>query len=376
MVAKLRSRLTYANVMSSLAVFLVVSGGLAIAAQPNSVISGDIVDGEVKNPDLAPNSVGTGKVIDNSLSGADIAAGAIGSSEIAAGAVGSQALANGAVGSQALANGAVGSEALANGAVGSGKLAAGAVGSQALASGAVGSGKIADRAVLSEKIALGTIQDANIALATITGSRLAGGTISQREIGIGGVGSPEIAPGAVHQPDIAENGVASSEIAGNAVGSSEIASGAVGTSEHASLPGARVQLGPQTIEDDTNATGFNCEVLRFGSSVGDLGFNRGDMFRSSSDRSNLHVPTDGIYALTATVGWAQASGNYSVRFDLPDASPRPVGQRTRDADRGSLSDIVRLQAGDLLSVEACHDAFGASRSVQAGSYFAAQWLGP
>jgi hypothetical protein len=76
----LRHHLTYANVMSTLAVFLVVGGGVVYAA--NTVFSSDIVDGEVKTPDLAaqsvianklaPDAVNSGKVLDNSLKGADI----------------------------------------------------------------------------------------------------------------------------------------------------------------------------------------------------------------------------------------------------------------------------------------------------------------
>jgi hypothetical protein len=79
MLAKLRPRSVY-DVMAALALFLVVAGGSAYAA--NTVFSADIVDGEVKAPDLAgaavnnsklaPNSVAAGKVVDNSLGGSDI----------------------------------------------------------------------------------------------------------------------------------------------------------------------------------------------------------------------------------------------------------------------------------------------------------------
>src|ERR671914_2337399 len=100
MPAKLRSRLTYANVMSTLALFVAVSTGGAYAA--NTIFSSDIVDGEVKTPDLAnaavsgpklktgavttdriaggavttdrvkDNNLGGRDVLDNSLKGADI----------------------------------------------------------------------------------------------------------------------------------------------------------------------------------------------------------------------------------------------------------------------------------------------------------------
>jgi len=103
MLAKLRPHLTYANVMATIAVFLALTTGAAYAA--NTVFSTDIVDGEVKTPDLAKNgvtadklaanavstnkiannAVNTGKVADNSLTGADIAnTNSVGAAEIGA----------------------------------------------------------------------------------------------------------------------------------------------------------------------------------------------------------------------------------------------------------------------------------------------------
>ena len=90
MLAKLRPRSVY-DVMAALSLFLVIVGGSAYAA--NTVFSTDIVDGQVKSPDLAGaavtngklgnNSVGTGKVADNSLAAADLAPGSVGASEVA-----------------------------------------------------------------------------------------------------------------------------------------------------------------------------------------------------------------------------------------------------------------------------------------------------
>jgi hypothetical protein len=51
---RIRSHLTYANVISSLCLFLLLSGGTAVALNgANTVFSDDIVNGEVKSPDLA-----------------------------------------------------------------------------------------------------------------------------------------------------------------------------------------------------------------------------------------------------------------------------------------------------------------------------------
>jgi hypothetical protein len=59
--------------MAALSLFLVVTGGTAFAVvAANQVNSESIINGEVKNPDLAANSIGTGKVVDDTLTGADI----------------------------------------------------------------------------------------------------------------------------------------------------------------------------------------------------------------------------------------------------------------------------------------------------------------
>jgi hypothetical protein len=52
MLATLRGKLTYANVMASIAVFLALGGGIAWALKSNSVKSKHIKDGQVKFQDL------------------------------------------------------------------------------------------------------------------------------------------------------------------------------------------------------------------------------------------------------------------------------------------------------------------------------------
>ena len=87
--ARFTTRLTYANVMSTVAVFLVLGGGTALAAyvvSSNSqigpgTISGhkpptgkhaNVIAGSVNGTDIAANAVGTNKVVDNTLTGTDI----------------------------------------------------------------------------------------------------------------------------------------------------------------------------------------------------------------------------------------------------------------------------------------------------------------
>jgi len=92
--SRIRVHLTYANVVATIALFLVLGGGTAVALDgSNTVFTDDIVDGEVKSEDiggaevqtgdLGPDAVTTGKisngdvrsvdVLDNNLNGGDIA---------------------------------------------------------------------------------------------------------------------------------------------------------------------------------------------------------------------------------------------------------------------------------------------------------------
>jgi hypothetical protein len=70
MLRKLRSRLTYANVVATLALFVAVGTGGAYAA--NTVFSTDIVNGEVKSVDIGDNEIGSADVKDNTINTFDV----------------------------------------------------------------------------------------------------------------------------------------------------------------------------------------------------------------------------------------------------------------------------------------------------------------
>jgi hypothetical protein len=101
----MRRHLTYANVMSTLAVFLAVGGGAAYAA--NTVFSTDIVNGEVKTPDIASNAVVTGKIGNGAVTNAKIGDGAVTNAKIGDGAVTSAKIGDGAVTNFKLGSGVV-----------------------------------------------------------------------------------------------------------------------------------------------------------------------------------------------------------------------------------------------------------------------------
>jgi hypothetical protein len=105
-----RTRLTYANVMSTIALVLALGGATAFAA--------------VK---LGPNTIGARQLKANAVTAAKIKAGAVNTSEIANGAVGGAQLSAGDVSGNKIASGAVSGDKIADGAITTGKLADGSV---------------------------------------------------------------------------------------------------------------------------------------------------------------------------------------------------------------------------------------------------------
>lgn len=79
MLLHLRQRLTYANVMSSVAVFIALGGSsyAALELSRNAVRSKHIKNGQVRGADIAGNAVSSVKVKDGSLLAADFKAGTL-----------------------------------------------------------------------------------------------------------------------------------------------------------------------------------------------------------------------------------------------------------------------------------------------------------
>jgi hypothetical protein len=79
-VKQIRQRLTYANVMSSIAVFFVLGGATAFAAtkiganelKANSVLTGKIKKEAITTSKIKNNSITTGKIADKAVTGAKI----------------------------------------------------------------------------------------------------------------------------------------------------------------------------------------------------------------------------------------------------------------------------------------------------------------
>jgi len=95
-VKHVRKRLTYANVMSTIGVFLILGGATAFAAT------------KIGSHQLKSNSVTTAKIKKNAVTSTKIKKGAVTAAKIKAGAIGTAQLANGGVTGEKIAANAVG----------------------------------------------------------------------------------------------------------------------------------------------------------------------------------------------------------------------------------------------------------------------------
>jgi hypothetical protein len=107
--ARGRRRLSYANVMSTLAVVLVLTTGTAYAAglAQNSVRTGHIVNGQVRGADLATGAVAGRQLLDDSVGNDDLAPDSVGKSALKSNAVDTYGLQDGQVRNADIASGAV-----------------------------------------------------------------------------------------------------------------------------------------------------------------------------------------------------------------------------------------------------------------------------
>lgn len=146
---QIRKRLTYANVMSSVAVFLLLGGATAFAASH-----------------LGKNSVGAKQLKKNAVTGPKVKDGAITATKIADGSIISAKLADGSVITGKIVNAAVTTEKVADKAITTGKVADKAITTGQLGDAAVTTEKLAPSSVNSQKIADGQVRAAD--LGTIT----------------------------------------------------------------------------------------------------------------------------------------------------------------------------------------------------------------
>ncbi len=173
---KLMTRLTYANVMSTLAMFAALAGGAYAAA---TIGSRDIEKNAVRSKHIKPTAVKSKQIKDGAVSGSKIQDDAVTTGVIAADAVTTDEIAANAVTTGKITDGSVITGTIADGAVTGGKIAGDAVNTGTIADGAVTAGEIADGAVTAGKVAdqavsTGTVADFSLRLHDLGGNINAG----------------------------------------------------------------------------------------------------------------------------------------------------------------------------------------------------------
>ncbi|HEV7770578.1 MAG TPA: hypothetical protein VGO66_07960 [Solirubrobacterales bacterium] len=128
MLKRIRSGLTYANVMSTLAVFLILGGATAFAANQlakNSVGSKQLKKNAVTMAKIKNNAVNSAKVADASLTGTDVADGSLTGADVKDGSLAGVDLTDGSVALADLAANSVNGSKVVNGSIGKDDVAAG-----------------------------------------------------------------------------------------------------------------------------------------------------------------------------------------------------------------------------------------------------------
>lgn len=162
--------------MGALALLLVVTGGTAYAA--DTIFSTDIVDGEVKTPDLASNVVGTGKIGNNQVFPEDVR---------------DDTLPDGGLRSVDLAAGSVGSSEVSDGSIGSAELGAASVGSSEIATGAVGTAEVADASLTGTDVATGSLGGSDVGDSSLTGTDILPSSLTGSDVAADSLSGADIA---------------------------------------------------------------------------------------------------------------------------------------------------------------------------------------
>jgi hypothetical protein len=150
---RFRPRLTYANVIASLALFIAL-GGAAMAAG------------------LPKNSVGP-----NQIKKGAVTAKAIRKQAVTAGKIAPQAVVAGKLGANAVLPGNLGA-----GIIDSSKISAGAVTAEKIKNNVITTNKLNNAAVTSQKIAANGVATSNLAESAVTAAKLANGTVTAAKL--------------------------------------------------------------------------------------------------------------------------------------------------------------------------------------------------
>lgn len=142
------SRLTYANVMSTIAFVIAFGGGTAYASHL-VVESSDIVDGQVKTVDLGNSAVTSAKIRDGAVATADLADGAVTGTKVADSSLTGTDVLGGSLTGGDIADGSVTGGDLANSTLTGAKIADGSIYGADVASNGLGGADILESSLVN-----------------------------------------------------------------------------------------------------------------------------------------------------------------------------------------------------------------------------------
>ena len=180
MLASLRTRFTFANVCSFLALLIALGTGSAYAA--NTVFSTDIVDGEVKAADIANNAVRTGEIRDGTSLNADLGADAVDGSKVLDASIANADLANDAVNSASVLNESLTSSDLATDSVNATEIADNAIDCGEIVADSLLASDLAGASVGASELQDGRVGNAELASNGVTGAKVAGNSLTTADI--------------------------------------------------------------------------------------------------------------------------------------------------------------------------------------------------
>ncbi len=180
---RFRPRLTYANVISSVALFIALGGAAVAAGLPrNSVGPRQLKRGAVTAHAIRAKAVRRGKIAPKAVVAGKLGPNAVLPGNLPPGVVSTPKIAAGAVNAEKIRNSVVTTNKLSNDAVTTRKLAEGSVRTQILADGNVTTQKLGEQAVTASKLASGAVNSSKLADRSVTASKLGDGSVTASKL--------------------------------------------------------------------------------------------------------------------------------------------------------------------------------------------------
>ncbi len=204
-----RSHLTYANVVSTLCLFLAVAGGAAYAA--DTVGSADIIDNEVFSVDVRDDTLAGGGLAAEDLQTNSVRTAELSNNQVRSIDIRDDTLDEGGLVAADLGPDSVGTSEV-DGSLTGDDVANGTLLTDDITDGSLLDDDIADGTLLSADIGDGTLLSADVADGTLLGADVEDGALTGTDIANGSVVSTDVGDGALTGTDIQDNSVLAADV--------------------------------------------------------------------------------------------------------------------------------------------------------------------